>query len=114
MQAIEGNGRVAVGTMLADDVEVVVAGLVEVGGGAHVDSLVPWKATRVRASGGGDHRRTTDAEEGLSPCMLFLVFVRGGRKVHGRHVVDGERTLAVVRARQWLLGWKLCLRDAFR
>jgi hypothetical protein len=25
--------------------------------------------------------------------MLFLVFVRGGRRVHGRHVVDGERTL---------------------
>ena len=34
MQAIEGSGRVAVGTMLADDVELVVAGLVEVCGGA--------------------------------------------------------------------------------
>ena len=83
--------------MLADDVEDVVAGLVEVGGGAwevHVDSVVPWKAGRVRAAGGSDHRRTTDAEEGLSPCILFLVFVRGGRKVHSRHVVDCERTLA--------------------
>jgi hypothetical protein len=60
----------------------------------HADSLVPWKAVRVHSSGVGDHWRTTDAEEGLSLCMLFLVFVRVGRKVHGLHVIDSERTLA--------------------
>ena len=62
----------------------------------HVNSAVPWKAASgsVRAAGGSDQRRTTDAEEGLSLCMLFLVFVRDGLKVHGWHVVDSERTLA--------------------